>query len=62
MKKTGHILGKGIVFAVFILASLTARSANYYWVGGSGSWSDFSTHWATTSGGGIVSYAGTNCK
>jgi gliding motility-associated-like protein len=27
-------------------------AANYYWVGGSGSWSDIS-HWATTSGGSI---------
>lgn len=24
---------------------------NYYWVGGSGNWSDFANHWATTSGG-----------
>lgn len=23
----------------------------YYWVGGSGNWSDFANHWATTSGG-----------
>ena len=26
-------------------------SQNYYWVGGSGNWSDFANHWATTSGG-----------
>lgn len=26
--------------------------ANFYWVGGTGSWSEFATHWATTSGGG----------
>lgn len=25
--------------------------AGYYWVGGSGNWSDFSTHWATSPGG-----------
>lgn len=31
--------------------SLTAFSQDYYWVGGSGNWSDFATHWATTSGG-----------
>ena len=24
---------------------------DYYWVGGSGNWSDFANHWATTSGG-----------
>jgi alpha-tubulin suppressor-like RCC1 family protein len=28
-----------------------ALSADYYWVGGQGNWSDFSTHWATTSNG-----------
>lgn len=26
--------------------------ANFYWVGGTGSWSEFATHWATASGGG----------
>ncbi|MEQ8416425.1 MAG: hypothetical protein RIF36_01240, partial [Imperialibacter sp.] len=26
-------------------------ASDYYWVGGSGNWSDFSHHWATTSGG-----------
>lgn len=24
---------------------------NFYWVGGSGNWSDYATHWATSSGG-----------
>lgn len=28
-----------------------AYSADYYWVGGTGNWSDFSNHWATTSDG-----------
>ncbi|MBL0310938.1 MAG: hypothetical protein IPP77_15100 [Bacteroidetes bacterium] len=28
-----------------------AVGSNYYWVGGSGTWSDFANHWATTSGG-----------
>jgi len=27
--------------------------ADYYWVGGTGNWSDFATRWATSSGGGI---------
>ena len=26
---------------------------NYYWVGGSGNWSNYSSHWATSSGGNI---------
>src|SRR5688572_24650913 len=28
------------------------KAADYYWVGGSGNWSDFANHWATSSGGG----------
>ena len=27
------------------------NASKYFWVGGSGNWSDFSNHWATTSGG-----------
>ncbi|MDO8525006.1 MAG: filamentous hemagglutinin N-terminal domain-containing protein [Candidatus Omnitrophota bacterium] len=27
--------------------------ADYYWVGGTGNWSEFATHWATTSGGAV---------
>lgn len=29
----------------------SANASNYYWVGGSGDWSDFANHWASTSGG-----------
>ncbi|MEQ8681067.1 MAG: MBG domain-containing protein [Cyclobacteriaceae bacterium] len=29
----------------------SVTSQDYYWVGGSGNWSDFANHWATTSGG-----------
>lgn len=28
-----------------------AGGANYYWVGGSGNWTDYANHWATSSGG-----------
>ena len=31
------------------ITSITSQ--DYYWVGGSGNWSDFANHWATTSGG-----------
>jgi len=34
-----------------ICGSDNSLAANYYWVGNSGNWSDFSIHWATTSGG-----------
>jgi len=35
-----------------ILFSVNAFSADYFWVGGTGNWSDVINHWATTSGGG----------
>ena len=34
----------------FFLINLNFFAANYYWVGGTGNWTDLS-HWATTSGG-----------
>lgn len=39
-----------LIISVVLLA-INAFAANYYWVGGSGSWSNFGAHWATTSGG-----------
>ena len=36
---------------VLLFFTASAGAADYYWVGGSGNWSDFSNHWATTSGG-----------
>jgi len=44
MKKLFYFL-TGLLFSQLLLAS------NYYWVGGTGVWSDFAIHWATTSGG-----------
>jgi gliding motility-associated-like protein len=35
-----------------LLAYSSILAADYYWVNGSGNWSDI-THWATTSGGGV---------
>jgi len=35
---------------LLILISTSLSAADYFWVGGSGNWSDIS-HWATTSGG-----------
>jgi hypothetical protein len=40
-----------ITLMVILIAGLHAIAADYYWVGGSGNWSDFANHWATTSGG-----------
>ena len=39
-----------LVIAIF-LTSISCNALNYFWVGGSGNWSDFNDHWATTSGG-----------
>lgn len=35
----------------FLIFSLFSTAQDYYWVGGSGDWSDFSNHWATATGG-----------
>lgn len=35
---------------LYVLSLNKANAADYYWVGGTGNWSDV-THWATTSGG-----------
>ncbi len=39
------------LFFAIILSGFNMLGVNYFWVGGSGSWSDFSSHWASTSGG-----------
>lgn len=38
-----------LLFSLFAVQSLSA--ADYYWVGGTGNWSNFQYHWATSSGG-----------
>lgn len=40
-------------FAFCILNSEFTQAANYYWVGGTGNWSNYAVHWATTSGGNV---------
>ena len=39
-----------LFFTIFFFFSFSVFGSNYYWVGGSGSWSDIN-HWRTTSGG-----------
>ena len=39
------------LFSLFL--PISAFCADYYWIGGSGNWSDIS-HWATTSGGTVT--------
>lgn len=45
--------GKKAILIILVLSSFRMLAAEYYWVGGSGSWSDIS-HWATASGGGSM--------
>ncbi|GAB5554783.1 MAG: hypothetical protein Sapg2KO_43740 [Saprospiraceae bacterium] len=40
-------------FSLFIFFSSSTQAADYFWVGGSGNWSDIS-HWATSSGGAVT--------
>ena len=35
----------------FIFNGLHVQAADYYWVGGTGNWSDYGNHWAASSGG-----------
>lgn len=50
---------KNVTKKILVLANLlitmigTSQAANFYWVGGTGNWSDYANHWATTSGGNI---------
>ncbi|HXC03139.1 MAG TPA: hypothetical protein VNZ86_00230, partial [Bacteroidia bacterium] len=46
-----HLSPKILGLCLGILCCLVTRANVYYWVGGSGSWSMYSTHWATASGG-----------
>ncbi|MBL7745961.1 MAG: hypothetical protein JNM19_00925, partial [Chitinophagaceae bacterium] len=38
---------------LFLSTSLISKAANYYWVNGTGNWSDYANHWATSSGGAV---------
>lgn len=51
MNPTNSICKTVIIALLFYAQQLNA--ANFYWVGGSGNWSDYNTHWATSSGGQI---------
>ena len=51
MTLLGSKLRRIVVISLLLsIFSIKAIASNYYWVGGSGNWSDLN-HWATTSGG-----------
>jgi hypothetical protein len=42
-----------IITILLILTNLISKSADFYWVNGTGNWSDYANHWATSTGGSI---------
>ncbi len=52
MKAILFVMSYGTLALLFLLPE-KAISANYYWVGNSGNWSDYSHHWANSSGGNV---------
>ena len=38
---------------ILLLLSMASHADDYFWIGGSGNWSDIN-HWANTSGGSIL--------
>jgi hypothetical protein len=42
-----------LFFVLMFFVPRWAQAVDYYWVGGTGNWSDFANHWATTSGGAV---------
>jgi hypothetical protein len=39
------------LLAIFLLLNFQLKALDYYWVGGSGKWSEYTLHWANSSGG-----------
>lgn len=48
-----NLIRSTLAFLLLTLTLMPARAADYFWVGGTGNWSDYGNHWATTSGGTI---------
>jgi hypothetical protein len=48
-----HTFAVPVMLALALLLPAAGFSADYYWVGGSGLWSDHNNHWATASGGNV---------
>lgn len=50
---TTILLKRHLILILLFFLTACAQAADYYWVGGSGNWSDIS-HWAATSGGNVT--------
>ena len=42
---------KTVLLSIALFISAICNVTDYYWVGGTGNWSSYANHWATTSGG-----------
>lgn len=51
-KSNSELLKYSLVLLLLFIGSLI-HAQDYYWVGGSGNWSDYQNHWATSSGGNV---------
>ncbi len=51
--KTSAALRLLAMLLLMAIQSPSVYALDYYWVGGSGNWSDHNNHWATTSGGNV---------
>lgn len=49
--KTPSLFYRIVLIFVLLLPVFKLNADNYYWVGGTGNWSDYVQHWATSSGG-----------
>ena len=46
-----NFLPRLLAIVIFVFLGQQVFAADYFWVGGSGDWSDHNNHWATSSGG-----------
>ena len=51
MNISSATMKKSIITFSFFFFFTSLFAQDYYWVGGSGNWSDYDNHWATSSGG-----------
>ena len=51
MKGLVYSVLKGMIMLILFNMTNDLCATDYYWVGGAGNWSDYSNHWATSSGG-----------
>ena len=53
VKPINFIPNKFTLLTIMLCAFSAFGQSDYYWVGGTGNWSNYSSHWATSSGGNI---------